>query len=444
VALQAILLLCQYRMLSALYETSASLWHLVGMATRMCFELGMHRESTYKTSQQSQSGDFRDLDEASEIKRRCFWSIFALDRIASITLGRPLAINLDDIDTELPQVGQVQGTSPDAPLLSSDTFDSPQWQSRTAIFVHITRYRAICGKILSSLHNVTRSRIDSGYDYTNVREGFRQELETWYRDIDILPLVDSGVPKSQDRSSFRSRNWYRMLFHNAILMLYRPSSTFQDSLQTSPILLRIFESAQQSIAAYAYLHGTRKINYSWVTLHAVFIAGLSYIYAVRSHFQTRRLQLTWNTGQSGANSGAHLPSDPSVMTIVNDTRACSTVLVAVSERWTSARNCHVVFGRLSDAILADVVDFHTKSNQSPQVSRVQQSHNTSNAESASVAFTDTGAQGDPFSFSTNLATTYQDCFNDVNQLYNEDYYNEAAMQVSQDWLYHIQALDEVF
>jgi hypothetical protein len=128
------------------------------------------------------------------------------------------------------------------------------------------------------------------------------------------------------------------------------------------------------------------------------------------------------------------------MTIVNDTRACSTVLVAVSERWISARNCHVVFGRLSDAILANVVDFHTKSNQSRQVSRLQQS----NAESASVAFTDTGAQGDPFSFSMNLATTYQHCFNDVNQLYNEDYYNEATMQVSQDWLYHIQALDEVF
>jgi hypothetical protein len=139
VALQAILLLCQYRMLIALYETSASLWHLVGMAARMCFELGMHRESIYKTSQQSQSGDFRDLDEASEIKRRCFWSIFALDRIASITLGRPLAINLDDVDTELPHVGQVEGTSSDAPLLSSDTFNSPQWHSRTAIFVDITR-----------------------------------------------------------------------------------------------------------------------------------------------------------------------------------------------------------------------------------------------------------------------------------------------------------------
>jgi hypothetical protein len=443
VALQAILLLCQYRMLSALYETSASLWHLVGMAARMCFELGMHRESTYKIAQHAGTADVRDLDEATEIKRRCFWSIFALDRIASITLGRPMAIQLDDTDTELPEVRQVEATSPDAPLLSSDTFDSPQWQSRTAIFVHITMYRAICGKILSSLHNTTRSKIECGYDYINIREGFRQELETWYHDIDSLPLVDSSTAKGQDKSSFRSRDWYRMLFHNGILMLYRPSSAFQDSLQTSQILSRIFESAKQSIAAYAYLHRTRRINYSWVTLHAVFIAGLSYIYAVRSHFQTRRSHSRWDTNHSSGNGAVHLPSDPSVMMIVNDMRACSTVLVAVSERWTSARNCHVVFGRLSDAVLTDVVDFHTKCNQSLQVTSLQQSHDTSITGSASAAFTDIGAQGDPFGFNMNLATTYQDCFNDVNQLYNEDFHNAAAMQVSQDWLYQIQGLNEI-
>lgn len=443
VALQAILLLCQYRMLSALYETSASLWHLVGMAARMCFELGMHRESTYRVVQSVETGDVRDLDEASEIKRRCFWSIFALDRIASITLGRPLAIQLEDCDTELPEVRQLEAKPPNTPLSYNVTFDSPQWQSRTAIFVHIITYRTICGKILTSLHNTTRSKIESGYDYATVGEGLRQELETWYQNIDNLRLVDSATLGGQDRSSFRSRDWYHMLFHNGILMLYRPSSTFQDSLQTSPILLRIFESAQQSIAAYAYLHGTRKINYSWVTLHAVFIAGLSYIYAVRSHFQTRRAHSRWGTNQLGANTGVHLPSDPSVMTIVNDTRACSTILVAVSERWPSARNCHVVFGRLSDAVLADVVDFHTKSNQLPQISSLQQSHNANFTGSTSATSPNTGAKDDPFGFNTDIATTYQDCFNDVNQLYNDNYYNEAAMQVSQDWLFQIQALNEI-
>jgi hypothetical protein len=273
VALQATLLLCQYRILSALYETSASLWHLVGTAARMCFELGLHRESTCELSHNS--NDIRDSKAISEIKRRCFWSTFALDRIVSITLGRPLAINLDDIDTELPHAVQALGASPEAPLSSSETFDSPQWQSRTAIFLHIIRYRTISGKILSSLHNTTRRNANS--DYNTTRENLAQELQAWYQDINQLPLVDSDSLLGQDKSSFRSRDWYRMLFHNGILMLYRPSSVFQDSLQTNSTLFRIFESAQQSISVYPYLHRTRKINYSWVTLHAVFIAGLSYI-----------------------------------------------------------------------------------------------------------------------------------------------------------------------
>ncbi|KAJ5706668.1 hypothetical protein N7488_006469 [Penicillium malachiteum] len=43
-ALQAILLLCQYWLTSSTQETSASLWHMVGVAARMCFEMGLHRE----------------------------------------------------------------------------------------------------------------------------------------------------------------------------------------------------------------------------------------------------------------------------------------------------------------------------------------------------------------------------------------------------------------
>lgn len=440
-ALQATLLLCQYRMLSALYETSASLWHLVGTAARMCFELGLHRESTYELSQDSVLNDTRDSKAISEIKRRCFWSTFALDRIVSITLGRPLAIHLDDIDTELPHAVQGLAASPEASLSPSETFDSPQWQSRTAIFLHIIRYRTVSGKVLSLLHNTTRRK--SNMDYNAIREGLAQELQAWYQEINNLPLVDSDSLLGQDKSSFRSRDWYRMLFHNGILMLYRPSSVFQDSLQTNSILFRIFESAQQSISVYSYLHRTRKINYSWVTLHAVFIAGLSYIYAIRSHFQTRRSHLRYSADHSATYSGTELPFDPTVMTIVNDTRACSTVLVAVSERWMSARNCHVVFGRLSDAVLADVVDFYAATSQPRQNPILPQSHGPHPMGGSSAVFSNADMSANTLGYGMDLATTYQDCFDEVNQLSSAEYYNQPIMQVSQDWLSQIQALNEL-
>ena len=53
------------------------------------------------------------------------------------------------------------------------------------------------------------------------------------------------------------------------------------------------------------------------------------------------------------------------MDIVNDTRAYSNVLVAVSERCNAPKNCHEVFDRLSDAALADAVELYTHSPSRP-------------------------------------------------------------------------------
>ncbi|KAJ5988026.1 hypothetical protein N7481_003236 [Penicillium waksmanii] len=79
-ALQAVLLLCQYRMTSSAEETSASLWHMVGIAARMCFELGLHRNQTYRAPTMSHATSNSELLAESETRRRCFWSVVDMDR----------------------------------------------------------------------------------------------------------------------------------------------------------------------------------------------------------------------------------------------------------------------------------------------------------------------------------------------------------------------------
>lgn len=80
-SLQSILLLCQYRTGSSMQDTSASMWHLVGIAIRISFELGLHRESTYTLKQQHQdSTEYLDALRDQEVRRRCFWCVFAMDR----------------------------------------------------------------------------------------------------------------------------------------------------------------------------------------------------------------------------------------------------------------------------------------------------------------------------------------------------------------------------
>ena len=80
-SLQAILLLCQYRTSSSMQDTSASMWHLVGIAVRIAYELGLHRESAYDIRNEPNT-DTDDSERAvnQELRRRCFWSLLCMDR----------------------------------------------------------------------------------------------------------------------------------------------------------------------------------------------------------------------------------------------------------------------------------------------------------------------------------------------------------------------------
>jgi Fungal specific transcription factor domain len=79
--LQAILLLCQYRTSSSMQDTSASMWHLVGIAVRIAYELGLHRESAYDIRIGSDTGiDDSERAVNLEVRRRCFWSLLCMDR----------------------------------------------------------------------------------------------------------------------------------------------------------------------------------------------------------------------------------------------------------------------------------------------------------------------------------------------------------------------------
>ena len=163
----------------------------------------------------------------------------------SITLGRPLAIHLQDTDVSLPD------PSLDATVnhCESDTDQLAPTFCRTALFVHIVRYRIICGDILSALHNgSTRTQTDEAPALA-ARDRLANELATWRRDTANLSLSDVDLSSTLpgDRSSFRTREWYEMLYHNALLMLYRPSPGLSSASSRDAVVLQtIFNRSQAS------------------------------------------------------------------------------------------------------------------------------------------------------------------------------------------------------
>ncbi|EEP77790.1 predicted protein [Uncinocarpus reesii 1704] len=417
-ALQAILLLVQYRMRSSIQDTSASTICPFGC-------IGYLAVSLMSSS------------------------------VVSITLGRPFAVRLEDIDVSLPDSQfDLDITPPGSSFYPSngETF------SRTALFVHIVRYRILCGKILASLHSSQRSRpkIEAS-SALEMRENLAAELEAWRHDTVSLnlPAVDLTSAIPGDRSSFRAHEWYEILYHNAILMLYRPSPAFSALTVKAPVAIQtIFMAAKQSITLYAHLHRSRRINYTWITLHAVFMAGLSYVYAVGRHFRAKRRLAT------GGHPTTMLDEDPSIIEIVNETRACSNVLVAVSERWSASRHTHEVFHRLSDAVLADAIEL--LSSPPPSSSTAGQHSQTpipmaglsspSNMSMSGIAPMGNNNMEPSWPVPEMVASpplavdsVLRDCFRDLQNIHEHSCGDDPIGRLSQDWLGEIggMSLDEV-
>ncbi|KAJ5102604.1 hypothetical protein N7532_003133 [Penicillium argentinense] len=427
-ALQAVLLLCQYRMTSSAEETSASLWHMVGIAARMCFEMGLHRNQTYYTPAGLAVNN--ELLAESETRRRCFWSVVDMDRVVSITLGRPLAIHVEDVDTTLPEPHVDESSETGLEMCSN----AP---SPTAIFSHITWYRILSGKVMESLHSPRGQGHDEEFIATT-RLKLTEELEQWRAQTQSLSLIADTHKTRQ--SSYLSSEWYELLYYNTLLMIYRPSPALSNVSPRAPTALQpIFNASKEAISRYAMLHTSQRINYTWITLHAVFMAGLSYIYAVSRHFRARRAEP--NTSVTDDT----LATDPTILEVVNTCRSCSIVLVAVSERWATPRHCHKVFDRLGDAVLADVIPFYTKPKTAvpssaahscaPVVALGEPQPDIQPPmfdPSASMAPIHTSA-----AFSLGVDTVLRDCFEDLQHFHDAHGGDGPIRQLSQDWLHEI-------
>ncbi|KAK6079002.1 fungal specific transcription factor domain-containing protein [Seiridium cupressi] len=275
--LKSILLICQHAIFSNLRDTSANVWHLVGIGARICIELGLHLErKSMKHRPESLALSVDGISLEEEMRRRCFWCLYNLDRSFAKT--------------------------------------------------------SIWGK-------------------RQTRRKFYLELNAWWDDIQYLHLSQSQV--NQDyASSFLSLDWYKAVYNNAILLLYRPSPSLPhptmvpDTEDEEPDLIILLNAAKGSITSYSDLHQKRRLNCSWITLHAVFLGGLAYIYCVGRILRDPTVrQLV-----------------PGILSIVETTRACSNVLVAICERWNASRRSCELFDKLTNAVITDALNLSTKPN----------------------------------------------------------------------------------
>lgn len=343
-ALQGILLLALY---SIMRPAVPGVWYVLGSAMRLCVDLGLHTEegikSWYKApANTNQNPNFLGSDQEShnhhsylnlpeydaatlDLRRRLFWCTYALDRQVCVYLGRPVGFPEHSIKVPFPSelddaliVDFSFGTPPESVMdYSLEKSTSPSYKIVSLSFFKIRKIQAEIQKILYDCAPIGRQF--SGLD--EWRDAMAEKLEHWH----------NSCPKSKKRMNcdFNVR-FMELNYQQTRLLLFGlcPAYTSPPTLDSYKI---IAEAGEQVIRNYQDLHSKGKINYTWVAVHNLFMAGTSYFYALY-----------------------HSPEVRAATTIAEidyNTRECNKVLTSLVTRCDAAVSCRDTFQLLTAAIL---------------------------------------------------------------------------------------------
>lgn len=239
-----------------------------------------------------------------------------MERINGVVLGRPFGISDIDIDAPLPS-------------------ETPE----ANISLHVIRLRRIQSSICTFVYKPVQI-IDKPEDIDSTRVQIMLELNNW---------MSTFPGKSHPQSTFETFNWSSISYHNSILLLLRPVIMHVARLKNNSgaRLLEWFKVFANSASAvcmnYKDLHTKGNLGYTWLSMHCVFVSGLSFLYCV--WLDNILNVLEWKKGKAA-----------STYDTIN---ACSTTLCVFAERWPSSAVFRDTFDRISSAIL-ELQDYASK------------------------------------------------------------------------------------
>ncbi len=321
--LQAVLLLCSFALLR---PVAPGLWYIVGVAMRLAVDLGLHyedgtgiddnmelQEGTRATAEKlAKPVDAKEKGRREwirDLRRRLWWCTYTFDRLVSTCVGRPFGITDQVVTTEFPSLlddkhisraGFSHPPSPEEPTY--------KWVSH-----HYFRLRLLQSEILQVLQyqqaqqaRLTGTNRRNQFMHTKLPSPFLGRFDSfrsWRRDIDqrLYEWKESAPDASETGVAF-SVQFLELNYWQAVIMLYRQSLSVPAPLanELSPtedvaspssvrmeekededlVFLKCAEAGQKTLKLYRQLHRLRLVNYTYLATHHLFMAGISFLYAV--------------------------------------------------------------------------------------------------------------------------------------------------------------------
>ncbi|KAI1327141.1 fungal-specific transcription factor domain-containing protein [Xylariaceae sp. FL0255] len=321
--LQAVLLLAGFALLR---PVPPGLWYIVGVAVRLAIDLGLHYEDGKDLefdlggakssvdgysdkSRESVSRERGRREYVRDLRRRLWWCTYAFDRLVSTCVGRPFGVSDQVITTEFPSMLDDQ-------YITASGFTRPSQDGGPTYKVvakHYLRLRLLQSEILQVLQyqqaqaaRVNGQNQQNNYMHTNLPSPFMshfQSFQHWRQDIDRR-LYDwkNSAPSKQDSGVAFSHEFLELNYWQAIIMLYRQSlsvpAMFESEYHTSKevnsptvysqesqgdqerVYVKVAEAGQKILRLYRQLHLQGLVNYTYLATHHLFMAGISYLYAI--------------------------------------------------------------------------------------------------------------------------------------------------------------------
>ncbi|KAF1997354.1 hypothetical protein P154DRAFT_537185 [Amniculicola lignicola CBS 123094] len=383
--LQAVLLLAGFALLR---PVAPGLWYIVGVAVRLGVDLGLHYEDgvgidgsgsedqTMGRSERKEEPEFATAINSAKIdakergrrewvrdlRRRLWWCVYSFDRLVSTCVGRPFGITDQVVTTEFPSMLD------DRFITKEGFLEPPAHQKQTSYKVvarHYFRLRLLQSEILQVLQHrqaqqARASGANQGNDFmhTKLPSPFLANFDSfraWRIDIDrrLLEWKDSA-PTQLDAGVQFSPLFLELNYWQAIIMLYRQSLVVPSGLAGefstdenvgSPsvvnieeredeelVFLKVAEAGQKVLKLYRQLHRVHLVNYTFLATHHLFMAGISFLYAV------------WHSPVVRS----HLSLDDVDFTVL----AATSVLGDLIEKCPPAEACRDAFDRMSKATIS--------------------------------------------------------------------------------------------
>ncbi|RFU27494.1 hypothetical protein B7463_g8853, partial [Scytalidium lignicola] len=309
---QALLLLSLFSLRASESLGTLGGWHVLGLAMRVCTELGLHRKVHYGMAKQCDP-------YLMEIRKRNFWSAYLLDRSLCITLGRPFAIAEHDIDAELPldidegeddaeivQDTHQQQFAERGPLTSA----APQ-PTNLSSFVHMCRLRRIESGIQHDIYGAdVNIKYLVGHRY-EVIDKYISKLDSWF---DTIPYKESITSRGKsDKTVYDCFEYSQICYSKTMRLLLQPRiAALSTPCDYDPYIVVCAKACGDICKYYKIIHQAHPLSYNLLALHSVFTAGTTLLYCV------------W------------IYRDLLKQSVMNDVRACSNVLFVIAERWPAA------------------------------------------------------------------------------------------------------------